>query len=94
MAKKQPDLFRGLILENAFISVSNLLGPSFSVFKTLKEWTLDIKWDNSAIVPNLSLPIFFTAGTKDSKIPYEHTLKLHNLSKKCKFKDIYIVDGG
>ena len=97
MASQKPSLFRGLVVENSFTSISDMADVLFPILKYIK-WAkmmiLRIGWDSDKTVPNLKLPIFYVTGDQDEIVPHEQTLKLYELSKMAVFKELYIVPGG
>jgi len=66
----------------------------FFFVKHLKWLVLRIDWNSAGIVPNLGLPVLYVSGDQDELVPHEQTLKLHNLTKLAKFKELYVVPGG
>jgi len=62
------------MLESTFTSIPNLIDETLPYLKHFKYPILSIDWNNAAIVPNLALPIFYSAGDEDEVIPYQHTL--------------------
>lgn len=94
MASIEPDLFRGLIVENAFLSISAMVDQLFPFLTPIKEYVLKIGWDNDQLVPSLHLPIFFVTGDQDELVPHEHTIKLYGAATKAAFKELLVVEGG
>ena len=90
MAEKAQDLFMGLIVENAFTSMSDLFDHHYWFSKYIN-WVLEIEWDNLAIAKKLTLPVLYIAGKTDQVVPYSHSVKLHEETKNASFKDLYIV---
>lgn len=70
MAHKANHLFRGLIVENAFTSMNDMIEHHY-FFSDWFKWLIHLNWDNTAIVPDLTLPIIFIGGTLDKHVPYE-----------------------
>ena len=94
MSSIAPDLFRGLIIENTFLSISAMVDKMFPFLIPIKQYVLKIGWHNDEIVPDLRLPIFYVTGDADELVPYEHTLKLHGDSRLAIFKELLVVEGG
>ena len=75
LAQKRPQI-AGLILENTFTTVSELIDrlmPNLRYFKFL----LTNPWRNEDIVPSLSMPVLFLCSQKDEMIPEEMMKRLH-----------------
>lgn len=94
MAHESPTLFRGLIVEHAFLSIGDMVDHLFFFVKYIKWAILKMDWNNARIVPTLKLPILFLAGDQDDTIPSEQTDKLHDLSTSAHFKELHIIKGG
>lgn len=97
MASKAPTLFRGLIVENSFTSISDManeLFPFLYYMTPIKNMILRIGWNSDQVVPELKLPILYITGDQDEIVPHEQTLRLHALSKMAVFKELYTVAGG
>jgi len=94
MSSIAPDLFRGLIVENTFLSISAMVDKLFPFLIPIKQYVLKIGWHSDKIVPDLRLPIFYVTGDADELVPHEHTLKLHDESQQAIFKELLVVSGG
>lgn len=73
MVNQRPELFRGLIVENAFSSISDIADHLFWYVKPFKKYLQQIFWDNTLLVPNLPVPIYFVTGDQDELVPYKQT---------------------
>ena len=93
MAHKANHLFRGLIAENAFTSMNDMVDHHY-FFSDWIKWFIKLEWDNTKIVPDLTLPIIFIGGTYDKHVPYEQTKQLYQMATKAYFKSQYIVKEG
>jgi len=62
----------GLILENAFTSMSDLFDHHYFLSDYLS-WLLTIEWNNLEIAPKLRLPVLYIAGKTDKVVPYTHS---------------------
>ena len=71
MAHKAPHLFRGIILESTFTSISDMVDALFGWAYLLKPFFLKMKWDSAALVPNLCMPILYTSGDLDEICPHK-----------------------
>ena len=94
MASQAEHIFRGLIIENSFTSISDMADSLFPFLKPIKQFILTIGWNSDQTVPKLRLPVYYVTGDKDEIVPHEQTLKLFELTTSAVFKDLYIVEGG
>ena len=62
VCQQAPDLFRGLMLENTFTSISEMVDHLYPFITPFKKYLLKIGWNNDKMVADLKLPIFFVAG--------------------------------
>ena len=46
MAHSYPDIFRGLIIENTFTSISDMVDELFFFLKPIKKFVLNIGWNS------------------------------------------------
>jgi pimeloyl-ACP methyl ester carboxylesterase len=78
LAQERPNVLAGLILENTFTCIGDLvdvLMPKLSYFKFL----LRNPWRNVDVVPRLQLPCLFISSGKDELIPKEMMPRLRSL---------------
>jgi len=76
-AAKYPHLFRGIIVENTFTSIADLVDELFFFAKYFKGLILRKYWTSIDLVGRLNHPILFVTGDQDELVPHEMTLKLH-----------------
>ena len=84
----------GIILENTFTSIPDMVDHIFSVVRYVKGLVLRIGWHTADLVPEIETPMLFVAGKQDEIVPYEHTIKLYDMATKARFKDILVVETG
>jgi len=74
----------GLILENTFTSISDLVDTLFPViaFKSLKDRFLRVRWESIDRVRDVDVPILFLVGEQDEMIPPSHSQALHSAAKR------------
>lgn len=65
----EPDVFDGLVLENTFTSIGDMVDSLFYFVGYFKPLILRIKWDTRQIISNLQLPILFVTGSEDEIVP-------------------------
>ena len=72
----------GIMVENTFTSISDMVDKLMPFLTPLKPFVLKIGWDSARIVPLLkSLPILFLAGAKDELVPHEQMMRLVQLAE-------------
>lgn len=91
---KYPHIFRGLIIENTFTSIPDMVDKIFFFLKYLKFLVLRNYWTSINIIGTVKNPILFVTGSQDELVPTEMTLKLHESATSTKFKELYVVLGG
>ncbi|CAK9065088.1 unnamed protein product [Durusdinium trenchii] len=87
---------RGLILENTFTSISDVVNALFPLlaFESLKKHFLRIKWESIQRVPDLEVPMLFLTGEKDEMIPPAHSRMLHARAEKSRLRrNVVFPDG-
>lgn len=85
MAHEREHLWQGLIAENAFTTVRDVVDHRY-FFGEYFRWLVRNHWDNRALVGDLNLPILYIAGRNDGLVPYEQSKELYQLSTKVNFK--------
>jgi fermentation-respiration switch protein FrsA (DUF1100 family) len=76
-AAKYPHIFRGIIVENTFTSIADMVDELFFFAKYFKGLILRNYWTSIDLVGRLNHPILFVTGDQDELVPHEMTLKLH-----------------
>ena len=90
-AAKYPSLFRGVILENTFTSISDMVDELFFFAKYFKGLILRNYWKSIDLVGRIENPILFVSGDEDELVPHWMTLKLHKEAAKSKHSELYVV---
>jgi len=91
--KLKPDI-KGLILENTFSSISDMVDRLFPFIKKLKHLLLTNKWPSKERIKNLKCPILFFSSQLDEIVPFSHMEDLYNTAKNAVFKQKYIMSKG
>lgn len=94
VAQKYKDMFRGMIVENTFTSISDMADTMFPFLKPIKPFVLRIGWYSDKLIEDVQVPTFFVTGDEDEIVPYEQTVRLHEMANETRFKDLYLVKGG
>jgi len=85
---------KGLILENTFSSMGDMVDHLFPMVKNFKRFLLKNNWPSKSKIKNVSLPILFISSSNDELVPFHHMELLYSLASKAIFKQKYIVIGG
>jgi hypothetical protein len=84
----------GLILENTFTSIPELVDVIFPVLRHFKALVLRINWPTVSLIPRLQHPMLFISGERDELVPRAMMVRLHNAATGAEFKDLYSVADG
>lgn len=86
----------GLIIENTFSSISDMVGKVFPFldFDFIKKFMLKIHWRSIDLIPNIKTNMLFLACSNDEIVPHQQMLTLYKSAKNCKSKDMFIIQGG
>jgi len=96
-AHKYPELFKGLVIENTFSSISDMadvLFPFMGYLGNIKTMMIKNPWSSKRLVPEIELPILYITGDQDEIVPFEQTELLYRRSKKSVKSDLMVVKGG
>lgn len=83
VAMKMPDEIAGLILENTFISIPEMIPALVPALKYLRFFSAN-KWNSLKLVKEkkLGVPTLFSAAIKDEMVPHQHMLELYTAAKE------------
>lgn len=70
---KYPQFFRGVIVENTFTSISEMVDIVFFFVRYFKGLILRNYWTSIDLVGRIENPILFVTGDQDELVPYEMT---------------------
>jgi fermentation-respiration switch protein FrsA (DUF1100 family) len=85
---------KGIILENTFSSMGDMVDHLFPIVKNVKFFLLKNKWPTKDRIKNISYPILFMMSEKDELVPYLHMEELYNTAKHAIFKQKHIILNG
>ena len=88
------DMIDGIILENTFTSISDLIDHNAFVLKQVKLIFLSLEWKTIDIIPNVDVPLFFVTGKNDEIAPSEMTQTLYDAAQSAMFKEIFTAAKG
>jgi pimeloyl-ACP methyl ester carboxylesterase len=79
----------GLILENTFTSISDMVDRIFPFLANFKHLILRINWPTIERIPKIKLPILFVVGSIDEIVPPDHVHRLNEAASNAKFKKLH-----
>jgi len=86
--------FKGVIIENTFTTLADLVDVMFPFLKFVKNYLLKTKFETTKIIGKIKRPILFCRSENDELIPKSQMDKLYNLSKGAIFKRYYTIKSG
>lgn len=86
--------FKGVIIENTFTTLGDLVDIMFPPLKYFKNFLLKTKFETATIIGKIKRPILFCRSEKDELIPKSQMDSLYNLAKGALFKKYYIIKNG
>lgn len=94
-AEKNDIKLSGIIIENAFISVSRMVDVVLPLLSPLKWLILRINYDSGKLAPKLKVPILYLSGDADEIVPHSHMKELYAKSLESSVDArMYVVKGG
>jgi len=93
-AERESIPLAGVIVENTFLSISDMVDHLMPVVAPFKGLVLRIGWDSTKIVPYLRTPILYLAGSDDTLVPHQHMKTLLGLSRSSTKVMMHIIQGG
>lgn len=85
-ASLQPELFEGLILENTFTSISDMVDTLFYFVGYFKFLILKIDWDSKSLLSTQKLPMLIITGDQDELVPAIQSKHLFDAAKISYFR--------
>jgi fermentation-respiration switch protein FrsA (DUF1100 family) len=88
-------LFSGLVLENTFTSISDMVDTMFfPPITTFKHHVLTLEWKTIDLCPAISLPVLFVTGDEDEIVPTKMTYQLYAASTNAPIRLMLDIAGG
>lgn len=72
--------FKGIILENTFLSIDDMVDSIFPYLSTFKKLLLANHWRTVDIITKVKTPKLFISSTKDQIVPAWHMDKLFEMA--------------
>lgn len=85
---------KGIIVENTFTSIPDMVDHLMPLVAKFKSIILAIRWNSRAIVPTLSYPVLYLAGSRDEIVPHSQMLKLHELTTRSALNRLHVINRG
>ena len=84
----------GVMVENTFLSIAAMVDSLMPYVAPFKALILRIGWNSGKLVPQISSPILYLAGSRDELVPHFHMIELYKTSKASRFLKMHIIEGG
>lgn len=94
LASKTQDKIKGLILENTFTSIPDMVDHIFKYLSALKGLILRIEWNSLELIKEIKVPILFISGQADQLIPPSQMQTLFSNAKKSIKTEMMEVEHG
>lgn len=87
IAKERNIPFAGLLVENTYTSISDMVNVVMPFLIPIKKYVLRIGWDSASLMPYLGqqqVPILLLAGAKDELVPHQQMKQLYSIAQQNK----------
>lgn len=86
--------FKGVIIENTFTTLGDLVDIMFPPLKYVRNFLLKSKFETIKIIDKIKRPILFCRSENDELIPKSQMDNLYNMAKGASFKQYYVIKNG
>lgn len=86
--------FKGVIIENTFTTLGDLVDVMFPLLKYVRDFLLKTKFETIKIIGKIKRPILFCRSECDELIPQSQMDTLYNSAKGALFKKYYVIKNG
>ena len=86
--------FKGVIIENTFTTLGDLVDIMFPPLKFVRNFLLKSKFETIKIIGKIKRPILFCRSENDELIPKSQMDNLYNMAKGASFKLYYVIKNG
>lgn len=86
--------FKGVIIENTFSTMGDLVDIMFPPLKYVKQFLLKSKFETIKIIGKIKKPLLFCRSENDELIPKNQMDELYSSAKGAIYKDYYVIKGG
>eukprot|EP00536_Pseudo-nitzschia_multiseries_P002464 jgi/Psemu1/301400/fgenesh1_kg.33_\ len=85
---------KGVIVENTFTSIPDMVDELMPLIAKFKRLILTIGWHSLSIVPTLTCPVLYLAGSKDEIVPHSQMLNLHRSTTMSVLNRLHVIQNG
>jgi abhydrolase domain-containing protein 13 len=82
-----------LVLENTFTSLLDMIKLEFPILGFFRYLSRN-RWQSNKLIPNLSLPVMFLSGARDSYIPPAMMRKMYELAARARIREFVEFERG
>jgi pimeloyl-ACP methyl ester carboxylesterase len=93
-AQQQHLPLAGVIIENTFTNIAEMVDSLMPLIAPLKALVLRIRWDSLSIVPKLNVPVLYLAGARDELVPHDHMVRMYKATKASKLVKMHVIKDG
>ena len=86
LASKYSEVISGLIVENTFTSISDMVDQMFFFLKPFKKYVLRLHYKSIERIEQVTCPVLFLSGLKDEVVPWHHMRSLYEKCNNAEFK--------
>ena len=86
--------FKGVIIENTFTTLGDLVDIMFPPLKYVRDFLLKSKFETIKIIDKIKRPILFCRSENDELIPKSQMDNLYNMANGASFKQYYVIKNG
>lgn len=94
LAHRYSDNVKGIIVENTFLSIPDMVDVLMPWAAYIKHLVLRISWNSGELIKNLKHPILFISGDSDELVPPHQMRALYQNAGNSEYKDFYEVRRG
>lgn len=89
LAEKVQEAICGVILENTFTSIMDIVNHIFPQLAFVKHLIVRMYWPTVDRIPKVRIPLLFVVGTNDEIVPPAHTGLLYQAAALAPFKQMH-----
>lgn len=94
LCSKRKENIKGLILENTFSSIPDMVDHIFTWLARFKKFILRIEWNSIALIKDIKVPMLFISGRNDQIVPCTQMDNLFEAATKSPNKQMFKIPHG